>query len=190
MWNIGDVFVVAAKRTPCGSLQGSLSSLAAHELGAVAHRACLDQAGLNPAEVDEVISGCVLQAGQGQGPARQAAIGAGLPYSVAATTVNKMCGSGMISVMMACNLIKAGGANIVIAGGFECMSQAPHLLLKARYYLLLRLLQAHAPSFLCPYLLLPQRWISPWTWGTEGPFAFRWIGGCFSTWFIFLSNLL
>ncbi|HCX3453136.1 TPA: acetyl-CoA C-acyltransferase [Legionella pneumophila] len=127
-----DVVIVAAKRTPMGAMLGNLSALSSPELGAVAHMAVLSQSGIAPAEIDEVISGCVLQAGIGQAPARQAAIKAGIPNSAGATTINKMCGSGMKSVMFAHDLIKAGTANVVLASGMESMSNAPYLLSKAR----------------------------------------------------------
>ena len=127
-----EIVIVAAKRTPMGNMLGSLSALSAPELGAFAHKAALEQAGISPAALDEVISGCVLQAGIGQAPARQAAIKAGIPPSVNASTINKMCGSGMKAVMLAHDLIKAGMANIILAGGMESMSNAPYLLLKAR----------------------------------------------------------
>ncbi|MFI4918142.1 MAG: acetyl-CoA C-acyltransferase [Legionellales bacterium] len=127
-----DVVLVAAKRTPMGGLLGTLSALSAPELGAVAHKAALAQAGLAATEIDEVISGCVLQAGIGQAPARQAAIKAGIPYAANATTINKMCGSGMKAVMLAHDLIQAGSANIILASGMESMSNAPYLLAKAR----------------------------------------------------------
>lgn len=127
-----DIVIVAAKRTPMGGLLGTLSALSAPELNAIAHKAALEQANINPAEIEEVISGCVLQAGIGQAPARQAAIKAGVPDSAGATTLNKMCGSGMKAVMLAHDLIKAGSANIVLAGGMESMSNAPYLLSKAR----------------------------------------------------------
>lgn len=127
-----DIVIVAAKRTPMGSMLGTLSSLSAPALGAVAHRAAIEQAGISPADIDEVITGCVLQAGIGQAPGRQAAIMAGIPDCVGATTINKMCGSGMKAVMMAHDLIKAGTANIVLASGMESMSNAPYLLDKAR----------------------------------------------------------
>jgi acetyl-CoA C-acetyltransferase len=127
-----DIVIVAAKRTPMGGMLGSLSGLSAPELNAIAHSAALAQAGLRPAEIDEVISGCVLQAGIGQAPARQAAIKAGVPDSAGATTINKMCGSGMKAVMLAHDLIKAGSANVILAGGMESMSNAPYLLAKAR----------------------------------------------------------
>ncbi len=127
-----DIVIVAAKRTPIGGLLGSLSTLSAPELGAVAHQAALEQANLKPQDIDEVISGCVLQAGIGQAPARQAAIKAGIPDSANATTINKMCGSGMKAVMLAHDLIKAGSANIGLASGMESMSNAPYLLAKGR----------------------------------------------------------
>lgn len=127
-----DVVIVAAKRTPMGAMLGNLSALSSPELGAVAHMAALSQSGIAPAEIDEVISGCVLQAGIGQAPARQAAIKAGIPNSTGATTINKMCGSGMKAVMLAHDLIKAGTANVILASGMESMSNAPYLLSKAR----------------------------------------------------------
>ena len=130
--NHDDIVIVAAARTPTGALLGNLSSCTAPELGAVAHRAVIQQSKLLASEIDEVISGCVLQAGIGQAPARQAAIKAGIPYSAGATTLNKMCGSGMKAVMLAHDLIKAGSANIVLASGMESMSNAPYLLKKAR----------------------------------------------------------
>ena len=127
-----DIVIVAAKRTPAGALLGSLSTMTAPELGAVAHRAAIAEAGISADDIDEVISGCVLQAGIGQAPARQAAIKADIPLSKGATTINKMCGSGMKAVMLAHDLIKAGSANIILAGGMESMSNAPYLLSKAR----------------------------------------------------------
>jgi len=127
-----DVVIVAAKRTPMGGMLGNLSPLSAPELGAIAHKAALAQAKISPAEIDEVISGCVLQAGIGQAPARQAAIMAEIPNSTGATTINKMCGSGMKAVMLAHDLIRAGSANIVLASGMESMTNAPYLLPKAR----------------------------------------------------------
>lgn len=127
-----DIVIVAAKRTPMGGMLGSLSTLSAPELGAVAHQAALEHIGLRPEHLDEVISGCVLQAGIGQAPARQAAIKAGIPNSVGATTINKMCGSGMKAVMLAHDLIRAGSAHIILASGMESMSNAPYLLAKAR----------------------------------------------------------
>lgn len=127
-----DIVIVSAKRTPIGSLLGEMSSLSAPELGAYAHRAAIQAANIKPADIDEVISGCVLQAGMGQAPARQAAIYADIPTATGATTINKMCGSGMKAVMLAHDLIKAGSAKIVLAGGMESMSNAPYLLAKAR----------------------------------------------------------
>ena len=127
-----EIVIVAAKRTPTGSMLGNLSSLSAPELGAIAHKAAISQAGISPNDIDEVISGCVLQAGIGQAPARQAAIKAGVPLAAGATTLNKMCGSGMKALMLAHDLIKAGSAQVVLAGGMESMSNAPYLLSKAR----------------------------------------------------------
>lgn len=127
-----DIVIVAAKRTPMGSMLGALSSLSAPELGAIAHKATLAQAGLAPEDIEEVISGCVLQAGIGQAPARQAAIMAGIPNGAGATTVNKMCGSGMKAAMFAHDSIKAGSYHIILASGMESMSNAPYLLAKAR----------------------------------------------------------
>ncbi|PKG58606.1 acetyl-CoA C-acyltransferase [Shewanella sp. Choline-02u-19] len=127
-----DIVIVAAKRTPMGGFQGALSSVASPKLAATAIKGLIQHSGLNADLVDEVLMGCVLPAGLGQAPARQATLGADLPLSVAATTVNKVCGSGMKTVMLAHDLIKAGSANIVIAGGMENMSQAPYLLDKAR----------------------------------------------------------
>lgn len=127
-----DIVIVAAKRTPMGTMLGALSALTAPELGAVAHQAAITHAKISPADIDEVISGCVLQAGIGQAPARQAAIKAGIPDSANATTINKMCGSGMKAVMLAHDLLKAGSASIILASGMESMSNAPYLLSKAR----------------------------------------------------------
>lgn len=126
------IVIVSAARTPMGGFQGALSGKTASELGAVAIAASLQRAGISGAEVDEVLMGCVLPAGQGQAPARQAALGAGLPVSVPASTVNKMCGSGMKTVMMAHDAIVAGQAKIMVAGGMESMSNAPYLLDRAR----------------------------------------------------------
>ncbi|MEO8938789.1 MAG: acetyl-CoA C-acetyltransferase [Burkholderiaceae bacterium] len=126
------IVIVAGARTPMGAFQGELSSMAAHQLGAVAIGAALERAGVEPDQVDEVIMGCVLPAGQGQAPARQAALGAGLPVGVGCTTVNKMCGSGMRAAMYAYDALKAGSADIVVAGGMESMTNAPYLLTKAR----------------------------------------------------------
>ncbi|MDT3305630.1 thiolase family protein [Shewanella vaxholmensis] len=127
-----DIVIVAAKRTPMGGFQGNLSSVASPMLAATAIKGLLAETQLEGEHVDEVLMGCVLPAGLGQAPARQATLGAGLPLSVGATTVNKVCGSGMKTVMLAHDLIKAGSAKVVIAGGMESMSQAPYLLDKAR----------------------------------------------------------
>ena len=126
------VVIVGAARTPMGSFQGDLKELAAPALGAAAIRAALARAGTDPDTVDEVLFGCVLPAGQGQAPARQAALGAGLPLGAGATTINKMCGSGMKATMLAHDLIRAGSADVVVAGGMESMSNAPYLLERAR----------------------------------------------------------
>ncbi|MCO4021994.1 acetyl-CoA C-acetyltransferase [Pseudomonas aeruginosa] len=127
-----DVVIVAATRTAIGSFQGSLASVSAVELGSVVIRALLEKTGLDPASVDEVILGQVLTAGCGQNPARQSAINAGLPNSVPALTINKLCGSGLKSVTMAAQAIRCGDADIVIAGGMESMSLAPYVLARAR----------------------------------------------------------
>ena len=127
-----DVVIVSAKRTPIGAFLGALSPLTAVQLGSAAIKAALEAGGVPAADVQEVIMGCVLPANLGQAPARQAALGAGVPIGVPATTVNKMCGSGLKAVMMAADQIRAGGAGIVLAGGLESMSNAPYLLPKAR----------------------------------------------------------
>jgi acetyl-CoA C-acetyltransferase len=127
-----DIVIVAARRTPIGAFQGVFSPLRATELGGVAAAAALADARLGAGDIDEVILGCVLPAGLGQAPARQAALLAGLAREVPATTINKMCGSGMKAVMLAADQIRAGSARIVLAGGFESMSNAPFLLPKAR----------------------------------------------------------
>ena len=126
------VYVHAAVRTPMGGMQGALSPLTAPELGAAAIAEALSRAGVDGAQVDEVLMGCVLPAGQGQAPARQAALGAGLPQSVPAVTLNKMCGSGMQVLMSASDAIRAGSARTVVAGGMESMTNAPYLLPKMR----------------------------------------------------------
>ncbi|MGH8284764.1 MAG: thiolase family protein, partial [Steroidobacteraceae bacterium] len=124
--------IVAAKRTPIGAFQGALSPATAPELGAAAARAVIASAGVKAADIQEVIMGCVLPAGLGQAPARQAAIGAGVPTDVPATTINKMCGSGLKAVMFAADQIRTGDIEIALAGGLESMSNAPYLLPKAR----------------------------------------------------------
>lgn len=120
-------YIVAAARTPIGSFRGSLSSVPAPKLGAVAIAAAMQRAGVDPNDVNEVIMGNVLQAGVGQAPARQAALAAGLPSSVAAVTINKVCGSGLKAIMLADQAIRCGDANLIVAGGMENMSIAPHL---------------------------------------------------------------
>jgi acetyl-CoA C-acetyltransferase len=124
---MNDAVILAACRTPIGKFQGALSSLTGPELGAIAVRAALAQSGLTPNQVNEVIMGNVLGAGLGQAPARQAALRAGLPDSVAALTINKVCGSGLKAIMLAAQAIRAGDAEAVIAGGLESMSRAPFL---------------------------------------------------------------
>ena len=126
------IVIIGAARTPIGSFQGELKEAAAPELGATAIRAALERSGVEAEAIEEVVFGCVLPAGQGQAPARQAAIHAGLPYSTGASTVNKMCGSGMKAVMMAHDLIAAGSASVAVAGGMESMTNAPYLLDRAR----------------------------------------------------------
>ena len=126
------VVVVSAARTPMGAFQGELKSFAAPELGAAAIRAAVERAKLRPEDVQEAIMGCVLPAGLGQAPARQAALGAGLPLSVGCTTVNKMCGSGMKAAMFAHDALISGSSEIIVAGGMESMTNAPYLLPKAR----------------------------------------------------------
>lgn len=126
------VVIVAAVRTPIGSYLGSLSSLKGPELGAIVIKEAIKRANIKPEDVSEVIMGCVLPAGMGQAPARQAAIFAGLPDSVPALTINKVCGSGLKAVMLAEQAIKCGDAEIVVAGGFESMSNVPYYLDKAR----------------------------------------------------------
>ncbi|KQY16382.1 acetyl-CoA acetyltransferase [Rhizobium sp. Root73] len=126
------IVIVGSARTAMGGFQGDLQGATAPDLGAASIRAALERSGLASALVDEVVFGCVLPAGQGQAPARQAAIGAGLPFATGASTVNKMCGSGMKAAMLAHDLILAGSANIAVAGGMESMSNAPYLLDRAR----------------------------------------------------------
>ena len=130
--NDNDIVIVAAKRTPHGNMMGGLSALTASDLGAIANKAAIAACELDPSNSDEVITGCVLQAGQGQAPGRQAALKAELPNSVPVTTINKMCGSGMKAVMLGHDLIKAGSIEVALCGGIESMSQAPYLLPKGR----------------------------------------------------------
>ena len=127
-----DVVIVGAARTPVGSFLGTLSSLTAPQLGAIAIKAALERAGVDPGKVEEVWMGNVLQGGQGQAPGRQAAIGAGIPDTVPANTLNKMCGSGLKTVISAAQAIALGDAEVIVAGGMESMSNAPYLSLNMR----------------------------------------------------------
>ena len=127
-----DVVIVSAARTPIGSFQGALSDFTAPKLGAIAIKAAVERAGIQPADVDEVIMGCVLTGGMGQAPARQASIYGGLPNSVPCLTINKVCGSGMKAVMLAAQSIALGDSKVVVAGGMESMTNAPYVLDKAR----------------------------------------------------------
>jgi acetyl-CoA C-acetyltransferase len=126
------IVIVGSSRTPMGGFQGDFRDVKAAELGSAAIKAAVERAGLTGEDIEELIFGCVLPAGQGQAPARQAALGAGLPKSTTCTTVNKMCGSGMKAVMLAHDLISVGSADIMVAGGMESMSNAPYLLDRAR----------------------------------------------------------
>ncbi|MGA9333416.1 MAG: acetyl-CoA C-acetyltransferase, partial [Rudaea sp.] len=121
------IVIAGAKRTAIGSMLGQFTGVPATTLGATAISAALKQSGVEPADVSEVIMGCVLPANLGQAPARQAAIAAGLPKSTGCTTINKVCGSGMKAIMLGHDLIKAGSATIVVAGGMESMTNAPHM---------------------------------------------------------------
>jgi acetyl-CoA C-acetyltransferase len=126
------IVIVSAARTPMGGFQGELKGFAAPELGAAAIRAAVERAGIRPEDVEEVIMGCVLPAGQGQAPARQASLGAGLPLAAGCTTVNKMCGSGMKAAMIAHDSLLTNSSEIIVAGGMESMTNAPYLMPKAR----------------------------------------------------------
>ena len=126
------IVIVSAARTPVGAMQGDLSGFAGHQLGAHAIKAAVERAGLKPEQVQEVIMGCVLPAGQGQAPARQATLGAGLPKATGATTINKVCGSGMKAAMLAHDILTAGSVDVVVAGGMESMTNAPYMMLKGR----------------------------------------------------------
>lgn len=126
------IVIVSVARTPVGGMMGALSSVPASELGATAIKAAVERAGIEPKLVNQVLMGNVLQAGQGQAPARQAALGAGLEKSATATTVHKVCGSGLKTVMLATDILKAESADVIVAGGQESMSNAPYLLLKGR----------------------------------------------------------
>jgi acetyl-CoA C-acetyltransferase len=127
-----DVVIVSAKRTPIGAFQGVLAPVTATQLGSAAVKAAVEASGVKAAEIQEVIMGCVLSAGLGQGPARQAALGAGVPIGTPTVTVNKLCGSGLKSVMMISDQIRTGDIDVGLAGGLESMTNAPYLLLKAR----------------------------------------------------------
>ncbi len=129
---MSDIVIVSGARTPMGGFQGSLASVPAVELGALAIREAVARAGIAASDVEEVIMGCVLPAGLKQGPARQAALNAGLPAATGCTTINKLCGSGMKAVMLAHDLLKAGSNRVMIAGGMESMSNAPYIIEKAR----------------------------------------------------------
>ena len=122
-----DIVIAGAARTPMGAFQGDLSAMASPQLGGIAIQAALDDAGCDPGVVEELLMGCVLPAGVGQAPARQAGFAAGLDKAVPASTVNKVCGSGMKTVMMAHDLIRAGSAELMVAGGMESMTNAPYL---------------------------------------------------------------
>ncbi|WP_415642796.1 thiolase family protein [Sphingomonas antarctica] len=126
------IVITGFARTPMGGMQGALSSVPATKLGSIAIKAAVERSGVDPADVDQVIMGCVLPGALGQAPARQAAIGAGLPISTGATTINKVCGSGMKATMMAAEAILAGTSDIVVAGGMESMTNAPYMLTKHR----------------------------------------------------------
>ena len=126
------IVIVSAARTPIGGLLGDFSSLQAHQLGAVAIKAAVERAGIAGDAIDEALMGCCLMAGQGQAPARQAVLGAGLPQSVGAVTLSKMCGSGMRAMMFGHDMLAAGSADVIVAGGMESMTNAPHLMVNAR----------------------------------------------------------
>lgn len=127
-----DVVIVSAKRTPIGAFQGVLAPVTATQLGSAAVRGAIEASGVKPADIQEVIMGCVLSAGLGQGPARQAALGAGIPVGTPAVTINKLCGSGLKAVMMASDQIRVGDVDVALAGGLESMTNAPYVLMKAR----------------------------------------------------------
>lgn len=126
------IVITATARTPMGNLLGDLKDCSAAQLGSVVIKAAVERSQLPPQAIPEVIMGCVLMAGQGQAPARQAALGAGLPQTVSCTTINKMCGSGMKAIMIAHDTLLAGTRDVMVAGGMESMSNAPYLLAKAR----------------------------------------------------------
>jgi acetyl-CoA C-acetyltransferase len=126
------IVILSYARTPMGSFQGALAGATATDLGATAVKAAVERAGVDPQAIDRIYMGCVLPAGLGQAPARQAALYAGLPQSVEAVTINKMCGSGMKAAMMAADSLAAGSADMIVAGGMESMSNAPYLMKKHR----------------------------------------------------------
>src|SRR5207248_4352397 len=132
MSSIKQAVIISAVRTPVGKLLGALKSFKATDLGAMVVREAVRRAGVKPEDVDEVIMGCVIQAGLGQNPARQAALKGGIPFGVSAVTINKVCGSGLKAVMLAAQGVQLGDAEIVVAGGMESMSNAPYLMPKAR----------------------------------------------------------
>jgi acetyl-CoA C-acetyltransferase len=132
MSELNEAVIISAARTPVGKFLGSLKGFSAPQLGAIAVRESVKRAGVKPEDVDEVIMGCVIQAGLGQNPARQAALNGGLPNTVSAVTVNKVCGSGLKAVMMAAQGVRLGDVDVVVAGGMESMSNAPYLIPKAR----------------------------------------------------------
>ncbi|HET9478632.1 MAG TPA: acetyl-CoA C-acetyltransferase, partial [Pyrinomonadaceae bacterium] len=132
MPELNEAVIISAARTPVGKFLGSLKGFSATELGAIVVRESVKRAGVKPEDVDEVIMGCVIQAGLGQNPARQAALNGGLPSTVSAVTINKVCGSGLKAVMLAAQAVQLGDAEIVVAGGMESMSNAPYLIPKAR----------------------------------------------------------
>src|SRR5512135_2996759 len=122
-----EAVILSAVRTPIGKFLGALSSIPAAKLGAVTVKAAVERAGIDPAEIEEILMGNVVQAGEGQAPARQAGIWGGVPPTVGATTVNKVCGSGLKAAMLAAQAVRAGDADLFVAGGFESMSRAPYL---------------------------------------------------------------
>src|SRR5438132_14273627 len=132
MPGIKEAVIISAVRTPVGKFQGALTSFSATDLGAMVVRESVKRAGVATEDVDEVIMGCVIQAGLGQNPARQAALHGGIPFGVSAVTINKVCGSGLKAVMMAAQGIQLGDAEVVVAGGMESMTNAPYLIPKAR----------------------------------------------------------
>src|ERR671938_453828 len=132
MSEIKEAVIISAARTPTGKFQGALKNFSATDLGALVVRESVRRAGIKPEEVDEVIMGCVIQAGLGQNPARQAALKGGIPFGVSAVTVNKVCGSGLKAVMMAAQGVQLGDTEMVVAGGMESMTNAPYLIPDAR----------------------------------------------------------